>query len=183
MNIVYIYIYDCILIKETYFKHDPNPQKTIRKPTDNCQQNKTSASEFCCSTTRETAISAPHKTPRTTEGNHHKTAKKHWLVSILYQFISYMPLPWPWRRHPSAAGLCWRSRASGLEGRLGVGESGGVAGAGAGTPRGTGPRGEENHGKNEVKHGWKWMEPEFKVLKKTSHKGKIYGKWRWNIRE
>ena len=149
MNIVGIYIYDFILIKETYFKHDPNSQKTIRKPTDNCQQNKTSASEFCFSTTRETAISAPHKTPRTTEGNHHKTAKKTqspnhskelWLVSILYQFISYIPLPWPWRRHPSAAGLCWRSGASGLEGRLGVGESGGVAGAGAGTPRGTGPR-------------------------------------------
>ena len=99
-------------------------------------------------------------------------------IPILYQFLSYIPLPWPWRRHPSAAGLCWRSGASGLEGRLGVGESGGVAGAGAGTPRGPGPPGvEEKHGTNEVKHGWKWMEPEFKVLKKHLTREKSMGNW------
>ena len=189
---IYIYTHTChrILIQETYFKHDPNPQKTIgtliRKPTDSCQQNQTSFSQICCSTTRGIAIAAPHKTPRTTQGTHensqkqqqsHKTmAKNNRRSSGWYPYLIYSPSHFA--RHSSAAGLRWRSGAGGLEGRLGLGESGGVAGAGAGTARGPGPKGWE---------GWKnpaemWEKPKEKA-KKWVNRSLSQGKTPWEMEE
>ena len=73
---------------------------------------------------------------RKTTIKHHETTIFH-IVMLVYQRVDpFIQHPYPSRlRHPGAAGLCWLwSRPSGLEGRLGLGESGGVAGAGAGPP-------------------------------------------------